>query len=148
MDENSTFGVLCASIFTCGVLYYVGNIFNRVVAVVYTSPSKPEEVRIARLTFWGNRLDELYDAKDFVPLGDLDSKPMDLYFRLKQYSDYDSFMYLASRAGTIYNVEEFERIFGAVPEGAKFKIGVIKDDKHDQQDKHDKHNKHDKASAE
>ncbi|CAG7721493.1 unnamed protein product [Allacma fusca] len=105
LDNETAAGIFGGVGFTCGALYFLGNIFNRLVAIIYTSPSRPKEIKIARLTFWGNRMDTLHPIDDFIPLGDLNYKPTAVYFRLKLHSDYNEFMYLScSSADTVIAV--------------------------------------------
>lgn len=98
------------------MLYVMGNIFGKLVGLLYTSPSRPEKVKIARLTFWGGRQDQICDADDFVPIAETNENPHDIYFSLKRCSKQDSGLYLSLALGLISDISEMERIFGRLPD--------------------------------
>lgn len=74
--------ILFFFLFVGVMLFIMGNLFSNVVGIIYVTDRDPEIVRIAHLTFWGTREDEIYKKTDFVPLGDLPDSVHDAYVRI------------------------------------------------------------------
>jgi len=94
----------------------MGNFFSRLIGFVYISKDDPEAVRIAHMTFWGNRKDEYYKKTDFVPFSDLPDNVSDIYIHVKVYDQPKSTMYISLKYGYVLDKEQFEEVFGGISE--------------------------------
>ena len=97
------------------MLYIWGTYFSRLVGFIYTSRTDPRVLKVARLDFWGNRVDEIFDIDDFVPLESVNCLPQDKYIQLERYSEPITNLYITFNFGVLDNLDEFERTFGPIP---------------------------------
>ncbi len=111
--------------FIGGMLYVMGNLFANLIGIISVTDKDPEIVRIAHMTFWGTREDELYLKTDFAPFSDLNDNIDDAYVNLKLYSDPEHVLKITLKYGRIYDDEKFFEIFGSTPE---FYVTKKKDD--------------------
>jgi len=94
----------------------MGSFFSRLIGIIYVSNKDEGVVRVAHLTFWGSRMDEVSLKSDFQPFSDSSEQLNDAYLHVKRYSD-DSGkpLYITLKYGEIYEIKEFESIFGTLP---------------------------------
>jgi len=97
----------------------MGNFFSRLIGVIYVTDADPDIVRIAHMTFWGNRKDEIYTKNELVPFSDLPDSTRDIYIHIKTYSDPESKLYLSLKYGEIHDKLELENIFGQLDSAFK-----------------------------
>jgi hypothetical protein len=61
----------------------MGTMSSRVIGIIYVHKDDPEKLRLARLGFFGSRIDEVMEAKSFSPITDLTDNPGDAYVDLQ-----------------------------------------------------------------
>lgn len=97
---------------TCFSLYIITSFFKRLIGVIFLAEDK-RNVKIAHLTFWGNRNDIVVSIEDIVPLTDGDCKANDAFVKLQRYSC-EEVLYLTLRFGKILDKDNFQKIFGSL----------------------------------
>ncbi|KAI1280860.1 Transmembrane protein [Halotydeus destructor] len=100
------------SAFACFMLYVFGNIFSRLIGFAYLSEDK-SKIRLAHLTFWGQRKDTVVEVDDMLPFDTLIQRYDDWYCLLSRVSDPKDRYYLSLKFGGILDKENFERAFKA-----------------------------------
>ncbi len=98
------------SIFAMVMMYVFGNLFRRLVGRAYISDDE-SLVRLSRLTFFGNRVDEDIEVKDIVPLKMSNLNLKDWYCRIERFSTNEVF-FMSLKFGGILNKQGFEKVFG------------------------------------
>jgi len=111
VDTQAFLGTLAIGGFATVMLYVMGEIFRRLVGIIYYSPSE-NSVKISHLSFWGKRKDIYVPLEDIVPLTDIGESPTDLYVKLLRYSKPKSELFFSLRFGGILDIEKFEEVFG------------------------------------
>lgn len=96
------------------MLYIMGEFFRRFVGILYLSKDQ-QTLKVAHLTFWGNRRDKIMPVSDVLPFSELTDRPSDVYFKLRRYSCQDTFN-VCLRYGGVINREKVEAVFGAIDE--------------------------------
>jgi hypothetical protein len=97
------------------MLYIMGSFFSRLIGVIYVSEKEPNLVRIAHMTFWGTRQDDVFTKLDLMPFSELPDHVQDVYIHVATYSDPHHPMFLSLKYGSVLDKEEFEGIFGTIP---------------------------------
>jgi hypothetical protein len=92
------------------MMYVFGNLFRRLVGRAYISDDE-SLVRLSRLTFFGNRVDEDIEVKDIVPLKMSNLNLKDWYCRIERFSTNEVF-FMSLKFGGILNKQGFEKVFG------------------------------------
>lgn len=103
---------IVASMMALGTLYYISFITRRLIGLVGIDKSR-ENVKLARMTFWGNRKDLVIPLEAIVPLTESRTSSSDIYTDVKTYDDKVD-LYISLRYGGIQDVELFEKIFGRI----------------------------------
>jgi len=122
--------------FAGAMLLVMGTFSSRVIAMMYINSKNPDELRVARLTFFGSRVDYLMPSNAFHPITDSENNPGDVYINLHKvdsenlqlpkskletlfpFLSQDKF-YISLRYGIISHPELFKNILGDVSEFMK-----------------------------
>lgn len=99
-----------ASLLALGTLYYLSFITRRLVGLVGMDKDR-KSVKLAHMTFWGNRKDLVVPLNTIVPFTEGNTSCQDLYMDLKTY-DNSVHLYLSLRFGGVKDLDLFELIFG------------------------------------
>jgi len=111
-DINTVFVVTGAATFTCLSLYIITAFFKRLIGVIYIDEAK-KDLRIAHLTFWGNRKDITVPINDIIPLIESNCNARDAFVKLHRYST-EEILYLTIRFGKILEKDDFQDVFGSL----------------------------------
>jgi len=101
----------------------MGTLASRIVGHMYLSPKLPDKVKIARLTFWGNRQDTVYGINQLEPFCDMSVNPKDVYFPVALYGTDDK-IFFSLRYGRYRSIEDLVQIFGSIPKDWPLKKGA------------------------
>jgi len=93
------------------MLGIMGEFFRKLVGFMYIDPSG-EQVKIAHLTFWGNRKDVVLPISSIIPLSDTDENPSDVFFKLKFYEKKQPPFYLSLKFGRVVDEDMFHKVLG------------------------------------
>ncbi|KAK2490555.1 hypothetical protein MC885_020679 [Smutsia gigantea] len=96
--------------FALAMLYWMSYFFRRLVGILYVNDSGTV-LRVAHLTFWGQRQDTYCSMADVIPLTETKDRPQEVFVRIQQYSGKQTF-YLTLRYGRILDRERFTQVFG------------------------------------
>lgn len=111
------------------MLGIMGTFASRVIGILYLNKANPNQMRIARLSFFGSRIDHQVPSNYFVPITDSSENVGDSYIVLetvepklispKGYKYIKDFLpeekyYISLRYGTVLDKEAFISIFGDV----------------------------------
>lgn len=99
-----------AATFTCITLYVVTYFFQRLIGAVFVDENF-KNVKIAHLTFWGNRKDITLPINEIIPLTDGTGNVNDAFVKLHRYNS-EEFLYLSLRYGKVRDKDAFQKIFG------------------------------------
>lgn len=92
-----------------GMLYVFGHSVKRLVGIVYVNPDR-SRVKIAHLTFWGRRQDEVVDANDLYALSDFYDRKAFLV-KLERVSTVSDYYYFTFKFGGVTDKQTFEQVF-------------------------------------
>jgi len=106
---------------------------SHVIGILYVNRKDPTKLRISRLSFFGNRVDENVPADMFLPLTDSPENLRDTYVVLETVKNgsrrrrnplleellpVDKY-YLSLKYGTVFDVDSFTNIFGDVSQSLR-----------------------------
>lgn len=100
-----------AATITCITLYIATYFFQRLIGTIFIDENM-ENMIIAHLTFWGNRIDTKISVDDIIPLTDSNCNAHDAFVKVHRLNTKEV-LYLSIRFGKILNVDAFEKIFGS-----------------------------------
>ena len=83
MPESATAATVAASM-ALATLYYISYITRRLVGLIAIDKSRCN-VKVARMTFWGNHRDVTAPIDTIIPLSECRGSPTDIYTDLKTY---------------------------------------------------------------
>jgi len=101
-----------AAVAALGTMYVIGNLTRRMVCLVGVN-RKNETVKLARMTFWGNRKDIVLPMNSIVHLHELPGSPGDLYTDVITH-DGQTKLHISLKYGGIHDVELFKSVFGTL----------------------------------
>lgn len=93
------------------MLAVMGEFFRRLIGLIYVNP-ETNKVKIAHLTFWGNRREVIHNINDIVPISDTRDRYSDVFVKLNFYDEATRPFYLSIRYGHIFDKELFKRVIG------------------------------------
>ncbi|XP_037093946.1 transmembrane protein 186-like isoform X2 [Pollicipes pollicipes] len=112
VDGTAATQVGVVGVFTCVMLFVMGEFFRRFVGILYLKRDG-QMLKVAHLTFWGGRHDQLIPISDVVPFSELHDSPRAVYFALCRYSSPQRF-YMSLRYGGVTSREKLETVFGPI----------------------------------
>lgn len=89
----------------------MGEFFRKLIGIIYVNPAT-YEVKIAHLTFWGNRKDVYYHMNEIIPPVDNGENLSDTYVKLAFVDKSISPLYLSVKHGHVINKELFDKVIG------------------------------------
>ncbi|KAK3528089.1 hypothetical protein QTP86_023689 [Hemibagrus guttatus] len=98
--------------FAAIMLYVISHYIRRVVGMMYLDHTHTT-LKVAHLSFWGNRRDVYMPVSDVMTLGDTGDSPAEVILRLKRYSCSDT-LYFSTRLGRVLDKNRFEKVFGTL----------------------------------
>jgi len=111
-DASAALAVGCLGAFAATMLYVMGEFFRRFVGFLYLRRDS-QVLKVAHLTFWGGRRDQLMPVSDVMPFSELPDLASDVYFKLRRYSSPETFN-VSLRFGGVTNREKLEAVFGPI----------------------------------
>ncbi|XP_064478942.1 transmembrane protein 186-like [Ornithodoros turicata] len=108
--ELST-AVLCSSLLACLVMLVIGNFAERIVGILYLNEDR-SKIRVAHLTFFGHRTDEILNTQDVAHFSDIGEKWDDILVKVHRHNRPEHPFFLSLRHGGIVDRELFEQVFG------------------------------------
>ncbi|CAG0915324.1 unnamed protein product [Notodromas monacha] len=106
------------SVFALGMLGVMGEIFRKLVGILYVNEAT-NEVKIAHLTFFGSRNDIVVPMEDIVPMSDSSENVNDAYVKLMRYSTKDPF-YVCFKYGGVEDKRSFLSLNNSSSPGEKY----------------------------
>lgn len=86
--------------------------FRNTIGFMYTKQSKPDEVKLAYLDFWGNRKDIEMKIEDVVPFSELPKNVLDPWCTIVQFYSGKQKMKIFYKLGGVSDAVEFCKVFG------------------------------------
>jgi len=93
------------------VLGFVGEIFRKVVGILYLSEDKTKVI-VSHNTFFGRRKDITLDVENIIPISDSAETVEDLVWKLQTYSGDPKYFFICTRYGGILSRKGFWEIVG------------------------------------
>lgn len=93
------------------VLLTVGYLSERVVGIMYVNKDC-SRLRVAHMTFWGNRQDHVFHTSDVANFSDTGQAWGGWFIKLHRYSSPNDPLFVSLRHGGIVDKELFEKVFG------------------------------------
>ena len=109
-DTNVQFALTVCTV-SLVMLSIMGEFFRKLVGFMYTDPTG-EQIKIAHLTFWGNRKDVVLPISSIIPLCDTAENSSDVFFKLKFYDKKQSPFYLSLKFGRVVDEDMFHKVLG------------------------------------
>lgn len=110
LTSDSAFQIYLGAGAALGTLYCISNIVRKLVCLI-SIHNDMKHVRLARMTFWGNRRNVIVPIESIVPLSEVGRSSHDIYTDLKTY-DGSVKLYIPLTKAGIHDLENFEYIFG------------------------------------
>ncbi|KAK2726580.1 hypothetical protein QYM36_007432 [Artemia franciscana] len=112
VNESELSNVVVISVIALGMLGVMGELCRKLIGFMYIDKSG-ENLRVAHLTFFGNRRDIIIPVNDVVLVEELPDELTDIYIRMRTYSNKYNFLFTL-RFGEVLDVESFKKVFGKV----------------------------------
>ena len=109
-QANLTLPIILSTV-SLAMLAVMGEFFRRLIGLIYVNP-ETNKVKIAHLTFWGNRREVIHNITDIVPISDTRDRYSDIFVKVNFYDKSTRPFYLSIRYGLIYDKELFKRVIG------------------------------------
>lgn len=93
------------------VLLTVGYLSERVVGIMYVNKDC-SRLRVAHMTFWGNRQDHVFHTSDVANFSDSGQSWGSWFIKLHRYSSPNDPLFVSLKHGGIVDRELFEKVFG------------------------------------
>lgn len=93
------------------VLLTTGYLSERVVGIMYVNKDC-SQLRVAHMTFWGNRQDHVFQTSDVANFSDSGQAWGSWFIRLHRYSSPNDPLFVSLKHGGIVDRELFEKVFG------------------------------------
>lgn len=93
------------------MLGIMGEFFRRLIGIIYVNPVT-YDVKIAHLTFWGNRKEVFHHMNDIIPPVDNGEDLADTYVKLAFVDKSISPLYLSVKHGHVIDKELFSKVIG------------------------------------
>lgn len=97
--------------FSSAALLLIGESARRTVGIVYLNENK-DKVKIARLSFWGRRTDQIFPIDQINLLSDSDEDPQDVFWKIKFDDPKQRSLFISTKYGGVEDPEAFKFIFG------------------------------------
>lgn len=111
VESRLALSVFCSSAVACGVMLVIGSLAERVVGILYLNEDRTK-LRVAHLTFFGQRADELLNTQDVANFSDVGEKWDDIFIKVHRYNRPKDPFFLSLRHGGIVERELFQQVFG------------------------------------
>lgn len=109
-SDISTIAVL-SSVTACLLMLAIGNLAERTVGALYLNESRAK-LRVAHLTFFGHREDDILKTDDVAQFSDVGEKWDDIIIKVHRYDLPKYPYYITLRHGGIVDRDLFQRVFG------------------------------------
>ena len=110
ITENQAFYSVAVATFALMMLYAMSVFLRRIIGIIYLHQDR-NHIKVAHLTFWGNRRDLSIPVSDVIPIAESGDKPSEILLRLKRYSTADKF-YFTLKYGQVTDRKRFCEVFG------------------------------------
>lgn len=109
-DADLTLPLVLSAV-SLAMLGIMGEFFRRLVGLLYVNPAK-NQVKIAHLTFWGNRKEVIVNINDIVPISDSKDRYSDVFVKINFYEKSLSPFYMSIYYGQICDKDLFKTVLG------------------------------------
>jgi hypothetical protein len=90
----------------------IGEFMRKVIGIVYLDENQ-ENVRFARVTFWGKRADQVVPIDEVKLVSDTSEDVDSVFWKVEFYDDKAVDFYITTRFGGIEDMDKFKLIFGS-----------------------------------
>lgn len=111
MSPVATHALVALTLSASVVLLTVGYLSERVVGIMYVNKDC-SRLRVAHMTFWGNREDHVYHTSDVASFSDTGQAWGTWFLKLHRYSSPNDPLFVSLKHGGIVDRELFEKVFG------------------------------------
>lgn len=111
MSPVATHALVALTLSASVVLLTVGYLSERVVGIMYVNKDC-SRLRVAHMTFWGNREDHVFHTSDVASFSDTGQAWGTWFLKLHRYSSPNDPLFVSLKHGGIVDREMFEKVFG------------------------------------